>query len=118
MITAKFFVLLLALSAFGVAVGNAQPRGLRWQSSAEQTALVELYTWLNSDVKAGEPRGRRLRHDSVVTTLVKKPLLRRESRVECNFGLMQPHHSSAANVAVAVWITEAGHLEPVQATGG
>jgi len=71
---------------------------------------------LNSNVKAGENRGRRLEHDFVVLKLVDQPLPRRDGAYRAEFTL--DAKEGEGRLAVAAWVTREGSLEPVQATGG
>ena len=73
---------------------------------------------LSSDVKAGENRGRLLRHDFVVLTLVKAPLVRSGDVAKGEFVLNKQRNAAESDLALAVWITPAGRFEPLQATGG
>ena len=73
---------------------------------------------LNSDVKSGENRGRRLSHDFVVLTVVKASLIRSGDKVQGSFDLPVRRKTPESSLALAVWITQAGRLEPLQATGG
>jgi hypothetical protein len=73
---------------------------------------------LSSEVKAGENRGRRLHHDFAVLTLVTKPLIWNGEVARGDFVLSVPRTRVGSRPALAIWITEAGYLEPLQATGG
>lgn len=73
---------------------------------------------LVSDVKAGENRGRQLHHDFVVLALVKAPLSRNNALTQAEFSLSVRPNAAGGSLALAVWITPAGQLEPLQATGG
>ena len=73
---------------------------------------------LSSNVKAGENRGRRLDHDFIVLTLVEESLTPNNSMVQGEFLLPSQLSGAGGNRAVAVWVTLAGNLEPLQATGG
>jgi hypothetical protein len=73
---------------------------------------------LSSDVKAGENRGRRLVHDFAVLQLATKPLTSLGDSVQGEIKLSRPSDSSGTRLALAVWITKIGSLEPLQATGG
>ena len=77
-----------------------------------------LASGLNSQVKAGENRGRLLTHDFVALSLVQTSLKRTGSEWQGEFNLPLPAKAAGGNLAIAVWITEAGKLEPLQATGG
>ena len=71
---------------------------------------------LISEVKSGENRGRRLRHDFVVTDLATHPLTSHGDRFETEFALMVA--KPQAHQAIAFWVTQRGSLEPLQAVGG
>ena len=73
---------------------------------------------LSSDVKAGENQGRLLKHDFVVLTLMNAPLIREGELARGDFVLPARTKTVGDSLALAVWITQAGHLEPLQATGG
>ena len=73
---------------------------------------------LSSNVKAGENRGRLLRHDFAVLTLVKAYLVRSGDVAQGEFVLNKQRNAAESDLALAVWITPAGRLEPLQATGG
>jgi hypothetical protein len=77
-----------------------------------------LASGLSSDVKAGENRGRRLRHDFVVLKLVTASLVQSGEQFQGGFILSQPSNAVANNLALTVWITPVGGLESLQATGG
>ena len=73
---------------------------------------------LSSNVKAGENRGRLLRHDFVVLTLAKASLVRSGDVAQGEFVLNKQRGAAESDLALAVWITPTGRLEPLQATGG
>jgi hypothetical protein len=73
---------------------------------------------VSSDVKAGENRGRRLHHDFAVLTLIAAPLINTNHQAHGEFALGAQRNSEGQNLALAVWVTETGQLEPLQATGG
>jgi hypothetical protein len=77
-----------------------------------------LASSLHSLVKAGENRGRMLTHDFVALSLVQAPLKRTEATIQGEFNLPLPAKAAGGDLAIAVWVTETGSLEPVQATGG
>jgi len=77
-----------------------------------------LASGLNSQVKAGENRGRLLTHDFVAMSLVHATLKRMGSEWQGEFDLLFPTHATGGDLAIAAWVTEAGSLEPVQAAGG
>ncbi len=73
---------------------------------------------LSSNVKTGENRGRRLKHDFVVSTLVEVALTHDTDVKRGEFALSAPPATQGGSFALAVWITQVGHMEPLQATGG
>jgi hypothetical protein len=73
---------------------------------------------LISDVKAGENQGRLLNHDFAVLTTVKEPLVRKGDSFQGEFALPVWQRPPDSSLALAVWITQLGRFEPVQATGG
>ena len=78
--------------------------------------LTAHLAWLagavESDVKAGENRGKKLRHDFVALTLESQPLVLAGEAAA--FKTTKPRDAKA----IAAWVTETGKLEPLQATGG
>jgi len=68
---------------------------------------------LQSDVRAGENSGRKLRHDFVALSLASQPL-----RAGTNDTVMKLPAPLNGEKALAIWVTQAGALTPVQATGG
>jgi hypothetical protein len=76
-----------------------------------------LASGLSSDVKAGENRGRRLNHDFVALTLATERLVRYGDSLQGEIQF-QSIPQSPGKLALAVWITRSGRLEPLQATGG
>ncbi len=73
---------------------------------------------LTSDVKAGENRGRQLRHDFVVVDFVDAIMNDRHGTASGSFDFDISRHSSEKVLALALWVSLAGQLEPMQATGG
>ena len=91
-----------------------------FEPAKEKTGDFEVYLarlgfGINSNVRAGENNGRSLRHDFVVLSLAHEKL---------GLGPQELHlpSSRAASrpdrTALAAWITNAGDIRPVQATGG
>jgi len=66
---------------------------------------------LNTPVKAGENSGRTLQHDFVVLDLQSSALKTDETKITLPA-------AKPGEKGIAVWVTEAGQLTPVQATGG
>jgi len=71
-----------------------------------------------SSVKAGENRGRQLKHDFVAVNLVQIGMTTSNGAATGKFILRQPESAAVTTLALAVWVTRAGELEPVQAAGG
>lgn len=69
---------------------------------------------LSSKVTAGENAGRTLTHDFVVLDFHQKTA----RGGEAVFELKRPQGKEASRLALAVWVSESGKLEPVQALGG
>ena len=79
--------------------------------------VARLGFGMNINVRAGENSGRSLRHDFVVLSLAREKLGPGSSEIH----LASRDLSSAARpnrTAVAAWVTNAGDLAPIQATGG
>ena len=76
-----------------------------------------LASGVKIDVKAGENEGKRLTHDFAALSLTEVLMTRRDNGFECKLYLPTPTNASS-RLAIAVWITEPGKLEPIQATGG
>lgn len=77
--------------------------------------LAVLSSGINSDVKAGENRGRSLRHDFVVVDLRDQPLKREGDRWQAQLAL--PDIEQVSRPALAAWVVDASG-QPLQATGG
>jgi hypothetical protein len=73
---------------------------------------------LDSEVKAGENRGRRLHHEFAALDLVSIGMSNNNGIAHGKFILDPSHYGSEKSLAIAVWITHPGELVPVQATGG
>ena len=74
--------------------------------------LVWMSGDVENDVKAGENRGKKLRHEFVALSIESQPLDPRTGTA--SFTKPKP----AGAKAVAAWIVESGRMEPIQATGG
>lgn len=79
---------------------------------ALEVNVATLGVGLSTNVKAGENSGRKLSHDFVVLDLAKNRLEPGMKEVR-----VQTQKQSEAG-ALALWITEAGRAEPLQAAGG
>jgi hypothetical protein len=73
---------------------------------------------LSSDVKAGENEGRHLNHDFAALTLMKQTLAGKDNGFQGEFTLDTNPKATNGRLALAVWVTRAGELEPLQAVGG
>jgi hypothetical protein len=73
---------------------------------------------IGSDVRAGENKGRRLNHDFVAVKLVQARMTAGKGAAEGAFDLGTVRYTSGETLALAVWVTRAGQLESLQATGG
>jgi hypothetical protein len=71
-----------------------------------------------SQVSAGENRGETLRHEFVALALVDTPLRPAGDAVQAELPCPANPVAGAARHGLAVWVTRAGSLEPIQATGG
>jgi hypothetical protein len=71
-----------------------------------------------SEVKAGENRGRTLKHDFIVLNYKKSGMVRENGEYSGSLTLEIPPHFQAERFGFAVWITQVGEAAPAQATGG
>jgi hypothetical protein len=78
--------------------------------------LARLGFGLNTDVKAGENSGRKLRHDFVVLSLTNETM--QSGTKELRFPAAGSGQNANDRGALAAWVTEAGQMEPIQAVGG
>ena len=83
----------------------------------EVTAAL-LVSGLGSEVKAGENTGRHLQHDFAVLKLIKQPLTGNDKGFQGVFTMAAGQNAPGGRLALAVWATRSGGLEPVQAVGG
>ena len=77
-----------------------------------------LASGLNSDVKAGENRGRHLLHEFTALNLVHIGMVTTNGMAKGRFISNTLRYNSERNLAISVWVTRAGQLEPLQAAGG
>ena len=71
---------------------------------------------LNINVRAGENSGRKLLHDFVILGLTKQPI--EAGTTELRLPATTQKEAANSRGAIAAWVTEAGHVEPIQAVGG
>ena len=83
----------------------------------EVTAAL-LVSGIGSDVRAGENAGRHLNHDFAALSLVTRPLTSVTNGFAGSFVIDRSPKNIKGQLALAVWVTRAGDLEPLQATGG
>lgn len=109
-----------------VPAATAEKAGVLKVRIADERASVEFpaagrkltahVAWLSggieNDVKAGENRGRKLRHEFTALAIESQPL--DPAKGVAVFTPAKPRDAKA----VAAWITETGRVEPIQATGG
>jgi hypothetical protein len=79
--------------------------------------VARLGFGLNTNVKAGENRGRKLLHDFVVLSLATVPLNPDGTELRLPSSSAKTPVDSREAIA-AVWVTAAGEAEPLQAVGG
>jgi hypothetical protein len=91
---------------------------LRAKPSTSEFHAALLVSDLNSEVKAGENRGRRLVHDFVALELAEGVLSASGKAARGDFTFHGTRKGAEGGLAVAVWLSSPGSLEPVQATGG
>src|SRR4051794_17670621 len=73
---------------------------------------------LTSEIKAGENRRQRLTHNFVVLVTSDESLTNNSGVLEGEFVLTRNPKQTSGRLALAVWLTSKGKLEPIQATGG
>lgn len=86
-------------------------------ASYELSAAV-LAGDLHSDVSAGENSGRRLNHDFAAISFSTHPLTTQTNGLQGTFVIAPETKGITGRLALAVWVTRKGQLEPLQATGG
>jgi hypothetical protein len=72
---------------------------------------------LNTNVKAGENRGRKLLHDFVVLGLRSTKMTDSKAELRLTPNVAAPQEPGTRS-AFAAWVTAPGELEPMQAVGG
>jgi hypothetical protein len=90
---------------------------LKGKTGDFEVYLARLGFGINNNVRAGENNGRSLRHDFVVLSLTHEKL--EAVRQELHFPSSALESASRPHrIALAVWITNASDIRPLQATGG
>lgn len=101
--------------------------GKRWllcfEPVAEHSSTFDFHAALlgfdlNSDVKTGENRGRKLQHDFVVLTLAKATSKRNGESFQAELSLIPASRTLPKRLGVAVWVAQHKDLQPLQAVGG
>jgi hypothetical protein len=104
--------------------------GVHWQvnytlpaGSTPGLRVYQLHTALlvsgvGSDVKAGENAGRHLDHDFAALNLTEQPLVGKTNEFAGSFRIDEKLKPAVGRLALAVWLSENGKSEPVQAVGG
>ena len=87
------------------------------RASYEVNAAL-LGVGINSEVSAGENRGRHLVHDFVVLEITQSQLSLNSNQAKGQFSLSHDPKPSQIRFAIAVWVTAHGSPAPLQATGG
>jgi hypothetical protein len=102
-----------------VELNSARELTVRYEPAAStakrdwEAHVAPLGLGLETNVRAGENGGRRLRHDFVALALISLPL-----RAGTNTATVTLPPAREGEKAIAVWITQAGQSSPVQAAGG
>ena len=94
-----------------------QPTGDTLSSSFDFHAALLGFD-LNSDVKAGENRGRKLEHDFVVLALANAASVKNGDSFQSELVLKSNLTDAPKRLAVAAWVTSSKSLQPLQAVGG
>ena len=87
-------------------------------TAAFEVNAALLVSGLGSDVKSGENAGRHLQHDFAVLKFIHQPLTGKDDEFQGIFTMAAGRNSPEGRLALAVWATRNGSLEPVQAVGG
>ena len=99
----------------------------RWSATFAPETPVEAHYELHavllaggilSDVTAGENKGRHLPHDFAVVNLVQIGMTTSNGRATGKFITDTTRFNPGKTLALTVWVTRAGGLEPLQTTGG
>ena len=78
--------------------------------------LARLGFTLSTNVTAGENNGRKLVHDFVVLGLTNEGM--KSGVKELRLPADSSKQPSQSRSAIAAWVTQTGHIEPIQAVGG
>ncbi len=94
----------------------------RFAATGESLAELELHVALlgmnlETEVRAGENRGRKLAHDFVVLSHSVFPL-KKTASAWAGLGALSRDRLETRDIAIAVWVAARGSQVPIQATGG
>lgn len=111
-----------AAGVFKVAIANNGVVRATFQPASGENKPLELHVarlgfGLNVSVKAGENRGRKLRHDFVVLSLAATEMNGGKAELRAPVAAV-PNEEANSRGAIAAWVTEPGQIEPIQAVGG
>lgn len=87
------------------------------KAAPRKAYLALLGVGIESPIKAGENRGKRLRHDFVVLDLVSASLAGNDEQWTATLPAITTK-LSAPRYAIAAWVSDANDSEPLQVTGG
>lgn len=90
---------------------------MRGTGDYEVTAAL-LASDLSSDVKDGENAGRHLNHDFAALSLMTRTLVNQTNGCQGSFIIDNNPQGIGGRLALAVWVTRSGQLQPLQAAGG
>jgi hypothetical protein len=108
-------VLKIAVRGDGTVGVNFEPAN--GTSGEFEVYLARLGFGIKVNVRAGENNGRSLQHDFVVLSLARERL--HSGTQELHLPLSAAESTAHPNrTALAAWVTGAGNIKPVQATGG
>ncbi|MFT5207684.1 MAG: hypothetical protein ACI9CF_001441 [Candidatus Omnitrophota bacterium] len=98
---------------FNVSYDQPLEQGHSWKAHA-----VLMGFNYDSPIRAGENRGKKLRHDFVALDLKHKIMLKKNSYFEARFKLNVPPNLETDKYAVVFWIESSELQKPIQVTGG
>jgi hypothetical protein len=90
---------------------------LKGKTGDFEVYLARLGFGINNNVRAGENNGRSLRHDFVVLSLTHEKLEAVPQELHFPSSALESA-SRPHRIALAIWITNASDIRPLQATGG
>jgi hypothetical protein len=109
---------ILKLTSSDLRHWNAEFSPSKPSENGYELSAALLVSGLNSEVKAGENRGRRLAHDFVVLEVVQGAMPVKDGSGRTEFSFQLPSKHGEGQMALAAWVTARESLQPIQATGG